>query len=66
MNEPNIEELISFLKNSKLKEKTLFEMKDHLINYYLNIRGSDGYEENIIKNNNNNKKITDFFQKNIY
>ena len=45
MTEPNIENLINFLKCSKLKEKTLLEIDSHLINYYLNIKGSD--EENI-------------------
>jgi flap endonuclease-1 len=41
MMEPNIEELVNFLKNSKLKEKTLIEINNNLINYYLNIKGSE-------------------------
>jgi len=53
MNKPNMNDLISFLKKTSLKDKFFKEINDHLMNYYLNINGPN--EISI------NKKITDFF-----
>ena len=58
---PKIEELKIFLKETKLKDKNFKDIEKNLMNYFLNIDGVYQYEN--AKNENNNKKITDFFQK---
>ena len=45
--------LIIFLKKTSLKDKFFKEIDNHLMNYYLNINGTNEI--------NPNKKITDFF-----
>jgi flap endonuclease-1 len=62
LSKPNIEELTTFLKSSKLKDKYFNEIEKNLMNYYLNIDGIYNYEKNM--NKNESKKITDFFTKN--
>jgi 5'-3' exonuclease len=57
LNKPNIIELLDFLKNTKLKEKSIHEINNSLINYYLNIEGTEIYDLPKIKL----RKITDFF-----
>lgn len=57
LNKPNIIELLDFLKNTKLKEKSIHEINNSLINYYLNIEGPEIYGLPSVKL----RKITDFF-----
>ena len=56
---PNINELLAFLKTTKLKEKYLKEIEKNIITYYVNITCMD----NIVYEKNQLKKITDFFSK---
>jgi len=53
ISKPNMNDLISFLKKTSLKDKFFKEIDNHLMNYYLNINGTNEMSPN--------KKITDFF-----
>ena len=59
MTQPNTNELLEFLKTTKLKEKYLKEIEKNIIIYYMNITCMD----NIVYENIQIKKITDFFSK---
>ena len=71
INQPQINELLDFLKETKLKDKYVTEIKNNLMNYYLNIKGLYDIETvnsllqpstNKTKNNKiKSKKITDFW-----
>ena len=58
IDQPNVNDLIEFLKTTKLKEKFLKEIEKNLVCYYMNITGMD----NVVYDNTS-KKITDFFIK---
>ena len=59
MSEPKLNELIEFLKNTKLKEKYLNEIKCNVMNYYFDIEGT----KSINQSNNKRCKMTDFYNK---
>lgn len=59
MNQPKLELLKDYLKNSKLKEKYFKIIDDNLINYYLNIEGLDQID---YKKTNKISKITDYYK----
>lgn len=65
--EPKIIELLDFLKTSKLKDKFLREIRDNLMNYFLNIKGGiydfDLDESSSLDSKKPRlKKITDFWK----
>jgi flap endonuclease-1 len=75
---PDINNLLEFLKKTKLKEKHLKEIENDLMNYFINIDGVYEYEKNNIninvvksKKKNNGKevklkKITEFFKEKLF
>jgi len=63
MQEPKINELKEYLKDSKLKDKNFIEIENNLMNYYLDIKHMSEYdEENLSPSKKKSKKITDFFK----
>jgi len=64
INEPIISELLTFVKQTKLKDKFIKEIEKNLINYYLNIKGL--YDiESIATELSKCKKITDYWKPDI-
>ena len=58
MEKPDVSKLKDFLKDTKIKEKYIKEIERNLMNYYLNIQNMN----NISYENNQIKKITDYFK----
>lgn len=60
INKPQVNQLKSFLINTKLKEKHFKDIENNLNNYYTKIDNMYQYNNNV-SNQNLNLKITDFF-----
>lgn len=56
MKQPQINELLNFLKETKLKERYFKEIESHLMGYYINIVGIYDYDEIDDTNMKNGKK----------
>ena len=61
MNQPNVNELLLFLKETKLKDKFIREIEKNLMNYYINIKGLYDIESIAIELSKC-KKITDYWK----
>jgi flap endonuclease-1 len=60
---PDLENLKTFLKDTKLNEKYIKEIDQNLMNYYLDIDNINNINKASEANKINNQKITDFFSK---